>query len=73
MQRHPLPDLQAVHDPIQIFDQRTVNMLPDEYRIKQVIKAESQTIAGLAEQLELDPVQIEKTVSEYSADCGDEP
>ncbi|MBR0784722.1 FAD-dependent tricarballylate dehydrogenase TcuA, partial [Bradyrhizobium iriomotense] len=36
---------------IQIFDQQTVGMLRDEYRIKQVTKAESDTIAGLAKQL----------------------
>jgi tricarballylate dehydrogenase len=58
---------------IQIFDQQTVAMLRDEYRIKQVTKVESDTIAGLAEQLELDPVELEKTVSEYNAACGPEP
>jgi tricarballylate dehydrogenase len=54
---------------IQIFDQQTVAMLRDEYRIKQVTKAESDTIAGLAKQLELDPVALEKTVAEYNAAC----
>jgi tricarballylate dehydrogenase len=58
---------------IQIFDQQTVAMLRDEYRIKEVTKVESGTIAGLAEQLELDPVELEKTVSEYNAACGPEP
>jgi tricarballylate dehydrogenase len=58
---------------IQIFDQQIVSMLRDEYRIKQVTKAESNTIAGLAEQLELDPVELEKTISEYNAACGPEP
>jgi tricarballylate dehydrogenase len=58
---------------IQIFDQQTVAMLRDEYRIKEVTKVESDTIAGLAEQLELDPVELEKTVSEYNAACGPEP
>lgn len=55
---------------IQIFDQQTVAMLRDEYRIKEVTKVESDTIAGLAEQLDLDPVELEKTVSEYNAACG---
>ncbi|MBP7063624.1 FAD-dependent tricarballylate dehydrogenase TcuA [Ferrovibrio sp.] len=58
---------------IQIFDQQTVKMLRDEYRIKEVTKAESDTIAGLAEQLELDPAALEKTISEYNAACGPEP
>ncbi len=57
---------------IQIFDQQTVKMLRDEYRIKEVTKAESDTIAGLAEQLELNPEALEKTISEYNAACGSE-
>lgn len=58
---------------IQIFDQQTVGMLRDEYRIKEVTKAESDTIAGLAEQLDLDPVALEKTVAEFNAACGPQP
>lgn len=57
---------------IQIFDQQTISMLRDEYRIKEVTKAESDTIAGLAEQLDLDPAELEKTISEYNAACGPE-
>jgi len=56
---------------IQIFDQQTVRMLRDEYRIKQVTKAEANTIGDLAEQLELNPDLLEKTVHEYNAACGD--
>lgn len=58
---------------IQIFDQQTVGRLRDEYRIKQVTRAESDTIAGLAERLGLDPTALEKTVSEFNAACGPEP
>ncbi len=58
---------------IQIFDQQTVGRLRDEYRIKEVTKAESDTIAGLAEQLDLDPAALEKTISEYNAACGPQP
>jgi tricarballylate dehydrogenase len=36
----------------QIFDQKTVHLLRDEYRIRQVTKVSSDTIEGLAEQLE---------------------
>lgn len=57
---------------IQIFDQQTVDMLRDEYRIKEVTKAESDTIEGLAEQLDLDPALLLATVAEYNAACGDE-
>lgn len=55
---------------IQIFDQKTVGMLRDEYRIKEVTRVESNTIAGLAKQLEIDPVALEKTVREFNAACG---
>ncbi|MGB3742278.1 MAG: FAD-dependent tricarballylate dehydrogenase TcuA [Castellaniella sp.] len=57
----------------QIFDQKTVGMLRDEYRIKQVTKAEAPTIRGLADQLGLDPDALEQTVNEYNAACGDQP
>ena len=58
---------------IQIFDQKTISNLRDEYRIKEVTKAESDTIAGLAEQLELDPVALERTINEFNAACGPQP
>lgn len=58
---------------IQIFDQQTVHMLRDEYRIKQVTKVQSDTIRGLAEQLELDPDKLEASVNAYNAACGDQP
>ncbi len=58
---------------IQIFDQQTVGRLRDEYRIKEVTKAESDTIEGLAEQLDLDPAKLVKTIEDYNAACGDEP
>lgn len=54
---------------IQIFDQKTVGMLRDEYRIKEVTRAESSTIAGLAEQLELDPVKLAHTIEQFNAAC----
>ena len=58
---------------IQIFDQQTVHMLRDEYRIKEVTKVQSDTIRGLAEQLELDPDKLEASVNAYNAACGDQP
>ena len=58
---------------IQIFDQKTVGRLRDEYRIKEVTRAQSDTIAGLAKELEIDPVALEKTISEFNAACGDQP
>ena len=54
---------------VQIFDQKTVAMLRDEYRIREVTKAESDTIRGLAEALEIDPDGLVRTVADYNADC----
>lgn len=55
---------------IQIFDQKTVGMLRDEYRIKEVTRVESNTIVGLAEQLDIDPTALERTVREFNSACG---
>ncbi len=54
---------------IQIFDQKTVDMLRDEYRIREVTKVESATIEGLAEELEINPQALARTVAEYNAAC----
>jgi len=52
----------------QIFDQKVVHLLRDEYRIRQVTKVTSDTIEGLAEQLEgVDPVAFKKTIEAYNA------
>jgi len=54
---------------VQIFDQKTVGMLRDEYRIRQVTKVEANTISELAEGLEINPPALEKTISEFNAAC----
>jgi len=54
---------------IQIFDQQTIHRLRDEYRIREVTKATSDTIEGLAEQLDLDPEKLARTVREYNEAC----
>ena len=51
----------------QLFDQQTVSLLRDEYRISQVTKAEAPTIAGLAQQLGIDADGLERTVAAYNA------
>ena len=38
---------------VQIFDAKTISMVRDEYRIKQVTKAEAKTLAELAEALDI--------------------
>src|SRR5262249_31698857 len=54
---------------VQIFDQRTVHRLRDEYRIKQVTKVEANTIAELAEKLEIAPEALTATVQAYNRAC----
>lgn len=53
----------------QIFDQKTLHLLRDEYRIEQVTKGEAVTIEELADQLDIDRDGLVKTVSEYNAAC----
>ena len=54
---------------IQIFDQKTVDMLRDEYRIREVTRAEGDTLEALATQLDLNPQKLEATVAAYNAAC----
>jgi tricarballylate dehydrogenase len=54
---------------VQIFDAKTIANVRDEYRIRQVTKATSDTLEGLAEQLEIDVEGLKKTVAEFNAAC----
>jgi tricarballylate dehydrogenase len=62
---------EVLHQPeraaFQLFDQKVIKLLRDEYNIPQVTKAESQTIQGLAEQLGIDPPALERTISQFNA------
>jgi len=51
----------------QIFDQKTVHLLRAEYRIRQVTKAEADTLEDLARQLEIDVEGFVRTVREFNA------
>ncbi|MPZ98894.1 MAG: FAD-dependent oxidoreductase [Dehalococcoidia bacterium] len=53
----------------QLFDQQTVSMLRDEYRIREITKGESDTIRGLADALGIDPDGLDRTVEAYNAAC----
>jgi tricarballylate dehydrogenase len=53
----------------QIFDQKTVGILREEYRIRQVTKGEADTIEGLAAQLDIDPAGLARTVKAFNAAC----
>ncbi|MBI4611184.1 MAG: FAD-dependent tricarballylate dehydrogenase TcuA [Candidatus Rokubacteria bacterium] len=51
----------------QIFDQKTVPLLREEYRIREVTKAEAGTIEEVARKLEIDAVGLVRTVREFNA------
>jgi tricarballylate dehydrogenase len=53
----------------QIFDQKVVHLLRDEYRIQQVTKGEANTLEELAEQLGIDPQGFVETVEAYNVAC----
>ncbi len=54
---------------VQIFDAKTIDMVRDEYRIREVTKATSDTIEGLAEALDIDVEGLTKTIAEFNAAC----
>ena len=54
---------------VQIFDSKTIGMVRDEYRIKQVTKAEANTLEELAQALEIDVAGFVRTVGDYNAAC----
>ncbi len=51
----------------QLFDQRTVGLLRDEYRVRQATMATADTISDLAEQLGIEPAQLEATIEQYNS------
>ena len=51
----------------QIFDQKVVHLLRDEYRIREVTKAQAETIEELARKLGIDPDGLVRTVREFNA------
>jgi len=54
---------------VQIFDAKTIGMVRDEYRIRQVTKAEANTIEDLAQMLEIDVDGLVRTVGEFNRAC----
>jgi tricarballylate dehydrogenase len=51
----------------QIFDQKVIEMCREEYRIREVTKAEANTIEELAKKLEIDAAGLVKTVKDFNA------
>ena len=54
---------------VQIFDDKTHANVRDEYRIREVTKATSDTIEGLAEQLDIDVEGLKAEIAAYNAAC----
>jgi tricarballylate dehydrogenase len=50
----------------QIFDQKVVPILREEYRIREVTKGEAGTIEELARQLDIDPRGLARTVGDFN-------
>ena len=51
----------------QIFDQKVIDLLREEYRIREVTKAEDMTLEGLARKLEIDVDGFVATIRAYNA------
>jgi tricarballylate dehydrogenase len=51
----------------QIFDQKVLELLREEYRIREVTRAEDPTLEGLARKLEIDVAGFVKTVKDFNA------
>jgi len=51
----------------QIFDAKVVHLLREEYRIREVTKAEDVTLEGLAAKLEIDVAGFARTVAAFNA------
>jgi len=54
---------------VQIFDAKTIGMVRDEYRIRQVTKAEANGIGELAQKLDIDVEGLTRTVDEFNRAC----
>jgi tricarballylate dehydrogenase len=51
----------------QVFDQKVLDILREEYRIREVTRAEATTVEELARKLEIDVAGFVKTVTEFNA------
>jgi tricarballylate dehydrogenase len=65
---------EILHQPqrlaFQIFDQKVVSILREEYRIREVTKAEAGTIEELARKLDIDPPGLVRTIVAFNAAVG---
>ena len=61
--------MQPQRTAVQIFDARTIDMVRDEYRIREVTKATADTIEELAQKLGIDVAGLAHTVRDFNAAC----
>jgi len=54
---------------IQVFDAKTIKMVRDQFRVRQVTKAESSTLEGLAEALEINSENFLRTFRDFNQAC----
>ncbi len=54
---------------VQIFDAKTIDMVRDEYRIREVTKAEANTLEELAQKLGIEAEGLARTVRSFNAAC----
>ncbi len=54
---------------VQIFDQKSVDLLRDEYRIQQMSVVQAETIEELAESLDINVENLVSTINEYNSAC----
>src|SRR5262249_3953082 len=57
----------------QLFDQKVVGILREEYRIREITKVEAGTLEELARKCEIDEAGLVRTVREYNAAVQDAP
>jgi tricarballylate dehydrogenase len=57
----------------QLFDQKVVSLLREEYRIREVTRVEADTVEALARKCEIDPGGLVRTVEAYNAAVQDNP
>jgi tricarballylate dehydrogenase len=57
----------------QIYDQKTIPLLREEYRVRPVTKVRANTIEELADQMLIDPVGLRRTIDDFNAAVTDTP
>ena len=61
---------QPLRTAFQLFDQKSLPLLRDEYRVRYATKAEAGTIPALAGMLGVDPQALTQTVETFNAACA---